>query len=282
MGRACGGVAALACARMAFEESFEAVVVRPVRSRRARRLEREGRRRRRGRRRGRRGRGGERDGGETTVGRAQGDFREGKAPTNAISIDGMARGDFQATFDAMAMMYWVSEVRRTAEGRRGGGGGVGDFLRASLGSRGGGVLSERGDARSGDSISASSRGDEEEDSTSERRGHGEREFDTVAEIRRSGDEEGRRTGARRRVGGRAGRARRDGEEDGSAESESAPMTIDQWKSSPNCDGIGKDEGNARGERTRARASSRGCLDERVAEIAFEGGDASRARHSARG
>jgi len=37
-----GGVAALACARMAFEESFEAVVVRPVRSRRARRLEREG------------------------------------------------------------------------------------------------------------------------------------------------------------------------------------------------------------------------------------------------
>ena len=110
-----GGGAALACARMAFEESFEAVVVRPVRSRRARRLEREG---------------SEeeaweeareaREAARETAARRPWDalraiFAREKAPTNAISIDGMARGDFQATFDAMAMMYWVSEVRRTAE-----------------------------------------------------------------------------------------------------------------------------------------------------------------------
>ena len=38
------------------------------------------------------------------------------------------------------------------------------------------------------------------------------------------------------------------------------MTIDQWEIVTDEDsmGIGKDEGNARGERTRARASSRGC------------------------
>ena len=91
-------------------------------------------------------------------------FAREKAPTNAISIDGMASRDFQATFDAMAMMYWVSERRTRRTGARGSGldgRDVGDFLRASLGSRGGGVLSERGDARSGDSTSASSRGDEE-------------------------------------------------------------------------------------------------------------------------
>ena len=120
------------------------------------------------------------------------------------------------------------EVRRTAED--------GDeerrrrwrFPCASLGSRGGGVLSERGDARSGDSISASSRGDEEEDSTSERRGHGG-EFDTAqksaaAETKKD-EEQARADASEDARGARDATAK----EDGSAESESAPMTIDQWE-----------------------------------------------------
>jgi len=108
-----GGVAALACARAAFEESFEAVVVRPAWMRRARR--------------------------ETEAEEAEEDdeeaareaaareaarqpwdavraiFAREKVPANAVSIERMARGDFQATFDAMAMMYWVEEVRKMAK-----------------------------------------------------------------------------------------------------------------------------------------------------------------------
>lgn len=107
------GVAALACARAAFEESFEAVVVRPAWMRRARR--------------------------ETEAEEAEEDdeeaareaaareaarqpwdavraiFAREKVPANAVSIERMARGDFQATFDAMAMMYWVEEVRKMAK-----------------------------------------------------------------------------------------------------------------------------------------------------------------------
>ena len=108
-----GGVAALACARAAFEESFEAVVVRPAWMRRVRR--------------------------ETEAEEVEDDdeeavreaaareaarqpwdavraiFAREKVPANAISIERMARGDFQATFDAMAMMYWVEEVRKMAK-----------------------------------------------------------------------------------------------------------------------------------------------------------------------
>jgi len=89
------GAAALACARGAFPESFDAVVVRPA--------------------------AGGRD--EVTCARAAAKrpweavraiFARERVPTNATSVEAMARGDFGATFDAMAMMYWVFTLRRSA------------------------------------------------------------------------------------------------------------------------------------------------------------------------
>ena len=174
--------------------------------------------------------GGERDGGETTVGRAQGDFREGKG-ADERDLD---RWDGERGFsgDVRRDGDDVLGERGAEDGggrRRGGGGDVGDFLRASLGSRGGGVLSERGDARSGDSISASSRGDEEEDSTSERRGMASAssipsQKSAAAETKKD-EEQARADASEDARGARDATAK----EDGSAESESAPMTIDQWE-----------------------------------------------------
>ena len=37
-----------------------------------------------------------------------------RVPANAISVDGVERGEFQATFDALAVMYWTCEVRANA------------------------------------------------------------------------------------------------------------------------------------------------------------------------
>jgi len=37
-----------------------------------------------------------------------------RVPANAISVDGVERGEFQATFDALAVMYWTREVRANA------------------------------------------------------------------------------------------------------------------------------------------------------------------------
>ena len=90
-----GGEAALACARRAFRESFDAVVVRPTM--------------------------GDRD--EVSCARVaarrpwealRAIFARERVPASAVSVEAMARGDFGATFDAMAMMYWVFSLRRSA------------------------------------------------------------------------------------------------------------------------------------------------------------------------
>ena len=108
-----GGVAALACARAAFEESFEAVVVRPAWMRRARRgteVEDEDEEDDEAVREA-----AAREAARQPWDAVRAIFAREKVPANAISIERMARGDFQATFDAMAMMYWVEEVRKMAK-----------------------------------------------------------------------------------------------------------------------------------------------------------------------